>query len=208
MYALARSATSRQPTMFALMLLLLATGGAIVGLAIAQRHGPLALITLIGAGLVVGGLLIALVRAGVWYLIFHVTFTLAVALGPYLYGRSLKGTEEDPLEWWESLFQRTAPIWPIIGLVGGSVLLGMVRRTPVTRALAWFGGALWVAGIGWATYLYVQHPRAPWAWIPPVAAAALGGLVGWSIRGWRRREAQPPGVAATLGASGEAASGR
>jgi patatin-related protein len=204
LWVMARSAVSKHRSGFALMMLLLAAGGAVLAVGLVEPKAVARPLTTLATALIAAGILLALIRAGALGLLFYIAATVALAIGPYIYVTQYLNRQTG----WGSWLHRAAPAIPVIALVGGSMLLGLVRRGTVNTWAARIAVVAAAVGIGWAAwYGYRKDNIALTA--AALAGAAIGGAaVAWILRGAMARRAgtkakatplvAPPSAASTL----------
>ncbi|HEX2030059.1 MAG TPA: hypothetical protein VHL78_01470, partial [Actinomycetota bacterium] len=182
LYVLAKSAMSKRRTALAVMLTLLAAGGAVVAFAILDE-GTSAWLVWAGIGVLLAGLALATARAGPWWVFGLMAATVLLALSPWIVLEAV--ALSDPAR---ARLADAAPVFAVIVAVLGSMLLGLVRA----GALSWLprdsrlaGQVVGIIGLG---VLIAVGAVLQWsAGIMAVAALALGALLGWSLRDltWR-----------------------
>lgn len=161
----------------------LAVGGALVALTLLTDDTP-ALLTELGAFLVLAGLALAALRSRMWQFTLLLVVPAAALVLIVL---------SDPAGWAEALNERAGTITLIVGLVAAATLIGTVQRTPgppqwlVSRqglaiCAAAIAGAVYVAWRttgGWpTTATLAQHLELSLQWSPERAATAVGKMAG------------------------------
>jgi patatin-related protein len=123
LYLLARGVTSRGRTGPFLVALALASGGALLALAIVAS--PPAFLTALGATMVLAGFALALLRGGErWLAVWAAVAIVAIVVGAYVVERfDLDEKLPDSLE-------GLAPAVPILALALLTALLGLIKRRP------------------------------------------------------------------------------
>jgi patatin-related protein len=126
LYTLARAAASKTGSQIALLIMLLAAGGAILAFALPLDKALPGWLTTIGIVLVLAGITLAALRAGGLATVALLVATVVLAIVPYVLLRY-----HYPSHWVAAkTFHALAPAAPIIALIGGSVLLGVIHRQP------------------------------------------------------------------------------
>lgn len=123
LYLLARGVTSKHRAPVFLVALALATGGALLGLALVAS--PPVILTTLGAMILLAGVALALLRGGEYLLlVWTVVAIVAIVVGAYVVDR---------YNWLERLpngLDDLAPALPILFLAVLVMLLGMMKRKP------------------------------------------------------------------------------
>jgi patatin-related protein len=115
---------------------MLAVGGALVALALLTTNPP-ALVVSVGAAVLAAGLAVAFLRAGSLLAILIALLGVTIATLPYLASQAsgwLEGREgtwwADSLSWLGDHTEDLGPIFVVVGIVIGAMLLGTVRKRP------------------------------------------------------------------------------
>ncbi len=183
-FVLARSAVGKSRTAFALLLTLLAAGGAIVAFAIIAE-GTSGILVWVGIGLVLAGLALATMRAGPWWVFGLVAVTVLLALSPWIVLETA-----DPSGGTRAWLRDAAPVIAVAVAVLGSMALGLMRAgffrwLPRDSRVA--AGVVGVLALG--AFLGVALAL-EWH----VAAVAVVVLLLGLAAGWSLRYASPAGI--------------
>jgi patatin-related protein len=128
LYVLTRGAVGKKGrTGLVVLVGALAAGGAILAVSLPLDHNLPGWLSGLGIVLVLAGLFLATLRAGLlWTLFIVVIPTLALAIVPFVLLRYHLGPA--PLDGWRKHLHDLAIAGPIVGLVLGSMALGLVHR--------------------------------------------------------------------------------
>jgi patatin-related protein len=114
---------------------LLAVGGAMLAVVILAENPP-DVFALLGAALLAGGLLVASIRVGAGWTIVAVLIALLIVFFPFVTEWSLRTFDSPPrtkmLDWLEQHRDDLSQALIVVGLVVGSMTLGLVQRRPAT----------------------------------------------------------------------------
>jgi patatin-related protein len=135
LWAMTRAAVQGSRAGAAFIVAMLAIGGALVALA-ALAHPPAVVIT-VGASLLAAGLTICFLRAGSVKALAICLLGIGIAIVPFLAHEVAGVVSQSNESWWaasirwvDSNSQALSPIFVVVGVIIGSMLLGIVRRRP------------------------------------------------------------------------------
>jgi hypothetical protein len=136
LWVMMRATIVSSKTGAALTAFALAIGGALIALAILAPDPP-SIVVALGAALVAAGFAAAFIRAGSMRATLIVLVGLLVATLPLLLGLVAGWVEDSKGEWWADALlwvkahrDDLTPVFLVVGLAAGSMLLGIVRKKP------------------------------------------------------------------------------
>ncbi|MEW6058899.1 MAG: patatin-like protein [Actinomycetota bacterium] len=136
LWVMTRSAVQGSRAGAALVTGMLAVGGALLALAVLMNNPPTLIVT-VGAAVLAAGFTLAAIRAGVLLALVGILSGLAVAALPALVARFAGLAQSHEGAWWADsvLWVKAnqgalAPIFVVVGVVLGAILLGLLHRRP------------------------------------------------------------------------------
>jgi patatin-related protein len=124
LYVMARNATSSMRTGFAVLMAMLAVGGALIANAVVSHAGVFNPVTMVGIALVLAGLILATMRAGALRVLGLILVVAVVGIVPFVWASHYRQTAG-----WRHIVHRLAPLAPVVAMVAGSMALGLVSRS-------------------------------------------------------------------------------